>query len=63
MIPRTMAWAFSSVRMVSAFTVPPGTTTASTEATSRSSKVPSTSTFCVGFVSPSTAWMGSVPLE
>ena len=47
----------------SALIVPPGTTTASTVETSRSPNVPSTSTFCVGSVSPSTAWIGSVSLE
>ena len=43
--------------------VPPGTTTASIVETSRSPKVPSTSTFWVGDVSPSTAWIGSVSAE
>ena len=56
----TMLCASSSRRMVSELIVPPGTTTASTVDTSRSPNVPSTSTFCVGLVSPSTAWIRSV---
>ena len=60
---RTISWASSSTRRWSALTVPPGTTTASTVETSRSPKVPSTSIFWVGDVSPSTAWIGSVSAE